>query len=273
MPTIDDVRQFWDANPLLSGELDNALGSKEWFERFDVIKTYNMQERLDLWIGPDLIEGKRMLDVGCGPGYWCRAVRGRNTTYTGIDISPNSVDLARTSAELFNAACDLRVGNAENLDFQDGTFDHVLSEGVIHHTPDTAQAAKEIVRVLKVGGTATISLYYKNILLRNKVLFRICKWMMQLFNLAIKGRGRDMMRYIKTPDDFIRFYDGASNPIGKGFTFEEAVELVPDNCTIVTTYLYYSPLRAFFRTRFNAINRFFDKHLGLMIAIHFRKNA
>ena len=37
--TIDDVRSFWDANPLLTGELDAAVGSEEWFRHFDEIKT------------------------------------------------------------------------------------------------------------------------------------------------------------------------------------------------------------------------------------------
>ena len=38
--TIDDVRLFWDANPLLTGELDADAGSEQWFRCFDNIKTH-----------------------------------------------------------------------------------------------------------------------------------------------------------------------------------------------------------------------------------------
>ena len=59
------------------------------------------------------------------------------------------------------------IQNCENLHFENETFDHVNCQGVVHHTPNTQKAINEIFRVLKRGGKASISVYYKNFLLRN----------------------------------------------------------------------------------------------------------
>ena len=56
--------------------------------------------------------------------------------------------------------------NAERLSFEDETFSHVNCQGVIHHTPDTQSCLDEIYRVLEKGGTASVSVYYRNYLLR-----------------------------------------------------------------------------------------------------------
>lgn len=272
MPTIDDVRDFWNENPLLTGEIDCPVGTREWYEAFDELKRFIMRDdRLPLWIGDDLIRDKHVLDVGCGPGYWGRAMGTGPARYTGVDISDKSVALARQSADIFGLDCTYEVGNAEELDFPDNTFDHVVSEGVIHHTPDTCRAAREILRVLKPGGTATVSVYHKNALLMNPVLFGLCRAVMKGMNLAIKGRKRGTMYAIDSVDEFIRTYDGADNPIGRGYTRQEAAALFPEEFEILTSYLYFSPLRAFFRNRFDSLNRFIDGRLGLMIAFHLKK--
>jgi SAM-dependent methyltransferase len=53
----------------------------------------------------------------------------------------------------------LAVGDAESLPFADGTFDVVYSWGVLHHSPDTPKAFREVLRVLKPGGEARIMIY------------------------------------------------------------------------------------------------------------------
>ncbi len=273
MHSIHEVRSFWDNNPLFSGEIEFDIGTKEWFDAFDGIKKFIMRpEKMHLWIGNDLVENKIMLDVGCGPGFWCRAVSVMpNVSYYGIDISPKTVELAKQSAIIFDTSCNINVGNAESIYFPDNTFDHVISEGVIHHTMNTELAAKEIVRVLKVGGTATFSVYYKNIVLRNSILFGLSKFFMRFFSLSIQGRARGNMSLSSNVDDFIRQYDGAGNPIGKGYDYDQAINLVPKNCKILNSYLYYSPFRAFYRNRFHIINNILDGYFGLMISMHIKK--
>lgn len=52
------------------------------------------------------------------------------------------------------------VADAEHLPFPDATFDIVYSYGVLHHSPDTRAAVKEVHRVLKPGGTAIVMVYH-----------------------------------------------------------------------------------------------------------------
>ncbi|MBI5049149.1 MAG: class I SAM-dependent methyltransferase [Deltaproteobacteria bacterium] len=53
-------------------------------------------------------------------------------------------------------------GDAENLQFKDGSFDVVFSNGVLHHTPDIEKSFREAQRVLRRGGEFWVILYHKN---------------------------------------------------------------------------------------------------------------
>lgn len=55
----------------------------------------------------------------------------------------------------------VKIGDVEVLDFEDNFFDIVYSYGVVHHTPDTSRAIRELYRVLKPGGIARVMIYHK----------------------------------------------------------------------------------------------------------------
>ena len=54
------------------------------------------------------------------------------------------------------------ISDGERLPFRDQSFDVVYSNGVLHHTPDTAGAIRELHRVLRTGGVAKVMLYHRN---------------------------------------------------------------------------------------------------------------
>lgn len=221
-PTIDEVRRFWNSQPLGLGYVRGEIGSKEWLAHFDHLKAnYGLIGVLDTFT-PDELRGKHVLDVGCGPsGFWARRLDRIGAVYSGIDISDKSVALGREAVRPLGLAEAIRVGNAEALPFHDNAFDAVVSEGVIHHTPNTQACIDEIYRVLKPGGRAAVSVYYRVALLRYPTLFGITKWVMRTAGAVTPGRGREGMPDVKTADDFVRMYDGAGNPIGKAYTKQE----------------------------------------------------
>ena len=81
--------------------------------------------------------------------------------YTGIDLTEAAIELARKRFALSQLNGEFRVSDAENLDFDDASFDLVYSHGVLHHTPDIEAAVREIYRVLKPGGRAIVMLYHR----------------------------------------------------------------------------------------------------------------
>jgi SAM-dependent methyltransferase len=101
----------------------------------------------------DLRAGQRVLDVACGNGNASLAAARRFCDVTGIDYVPMLLDEARKRAEAEGLGVDFREGDAEQLPFEDASFDVVLSTLGVMFAPDQEKAAKELLRVCKPGGT------------------------------------------------------------------------------------------------------------------------
>src|SRR5262245_47636541 len=92
---------------------------------------------------------RRVLDLGCGIGFWLIELGTRGCgSLVGADLSQNSLRLASRRCELYGVSARLVKANAENLDFESGSFDHVNCQGVIHHTPDSKATIRAMHRVL-----------------------------------------------------------------------------------------------------------------------------
>jgi ubiquinone/menaquinone biosynthesis C-methylase UbiE len=105
--------------------------------------------------------GDRVLDVGCGPGYFVRMLAeavGPTGSAVGIDAAPEMIDYARRKARRL-PNCRFESGSAEALPFPDCSFDVVLSSLMLHHLPDELrlQATAEMKRVLRPGGTVLLA--------------------------------------------------------------------------------------------------------------------
>lgn len=105
--------------------------------------------------------GDRVLDIGCGPGYFARMLAqtvGPKGSVVGIDAAPEMIDYARRKAgSLPN--CRFESGAAESLAFPDASYDVVVSSLMMHHIPDELrlQAVREMRRVLRPGGTLLLA--------------------------------------------------------------------------------------------------------------------
>jgi ubiquinone/menaquinone biosynthesis C-methylase UbiE len=96
-----------------------------------------------------------VLELGIGTGrnlpFYPADVR-----VTGIDLSPATLELARRRAQRLERSVDLRVGDAQSLDFEDAAFDTVVSTLTMCSVPDHHRALSEAARVLRPGGRLTM---------------------------------------------------------------------------------------------------------------------
>jgi ubiquinone/menaquinone biosynthesis C-methylase UbiE len=109
----------------------------------------------------DEARGLRVLEIGVGLGADHQKFAEAGADLWGIDLTERAIELTRRRLETFGQVSRLAVGDAENLDFPDETFDRVYSWGVLHHSPNTPKAISEVWRVLKRGGSASIMIYHK----------------------------------------------------------------------------------------------------------------
>lgn len=101
--------------------------------------------------------GQRVLDVGCGTGVVAVTAARLGATVTGLDLTPQLLERARQNSQIAEVQIDWREGDAENLPFEDNSFDVVLSQFAHMFAPRPARALSEMLRVLKPGGTIAFS--------------------------------------------------------------------------------------------------------------------
>lgn len=98
-----------------------------------------------------------VLDVACGPGTLAVAVARDAARVVGLDATGAMLDRARRRADAASLhKVSFVEGDAENLPFDDGTFDAVVNRASLHHFLDPGRAIAEMARVLKPGGRAVI---------------------------------------------------------------------------------------------------------------------
>jgi ubiquinone/menaquinone biosynthesis C-methylase UbiE len=115
----------------------------------------------------------------------------RGVRVTATDLTPNAVKMTLQHFMVENVqAEDVRTANALDLPFADNTFDAVWANGVLHATGDTRRAIQEARRVLKPGGRALISHFYRK-----------PSWMYMLHNL-----GRENIEYKEQDPPVNEFY-------------------------------------------------------------------
>jgi SAM-dependent methyltransferase len=157
------AREQWSQDPCGA-----RYGAKYEFatrEFFDEVERHRYQEYAP-WMpevmGFDKFEGERLLEVGCGMGTDLLQFARGGAICTGVDLTPRSVEISSLHFGRYGLRADFVLGDGERLPFADESFDVVYSNGVLHHTPDTAGAVRELHRVLRPGGTARVMLYHRN---------------------------------------------------------------------------------------------------------------
>jgi SAM-dependent methyltransferase len=116
----------------------------------------DMDFRRKTGLKPEDLEGKLVLDVGCGMGRFAEVATRWGARVAGIDLSAAAEVAARNLADREFVALQADVFT---LPFAPESFDYIYSMGVLHHTPDCEKAFKTLPQYLKPGGGIAIWLY------------------------------------------------------------------------------------------------------------------
>jgi ubiquinone/menaquinone biosynthesis C-methylase UbiE len=139
-------------------EIDNRFFSKvkqfmPWREvPFDTLIAFNS------------LAGKDVLEIGTGNGSHAQLLAEYAKSYTGIDITDYAVKSTSERMKCFGIsnAKIIRM-DAEEMQFDNNSFDYVWSWGVIHHSSNTEKILKEMKRVLRPNGVAVTMVYHRSL--------------------------------------------------------------------------------------------------------------
>lgn len=174
--TKEDIQNWWAQNPMTYGETHGQtifkegefeMGTQAFFNRIDQEfyswnKPLHIQKPFDKLFPYDLYKGKKVLEIGCGLGTMLMNWAKNGAECTAVDLNPTSVEQTKKRFALHRLMADIRLEDANQLPFENNTFDYVWSWGVLHHSPNLALSIKELFRVLKPDGGYGIMLYNRH---------------------------------------------------------------------------------------------------------------
>jgi len=212
------AREQWGKDPAGA-----VYGSKHEFgtrEFFDEVERHRYQEYAP-WMqevmGFNEFAGASLLEVGCGMGTDLLQFARGGAKVTGVDLTPRSVETSRHHLEVYGQSGEFAIADCERLPFADASFDVAYSNGVLHHTPDTVGAVREIHRVLKSGGQARVMLYHRG---------SWAYWSQVVLRYGIL-RG-EFLRGTSANDvmsKYVEFNAGGGRPLVKAYSRREARDL------------------------------------------------
>jgi SAM-dependent methyltransferase len=105
-------------------------------------------------LAPYLPRQGRALEVGCGSArLLCRVGRSAPLTLTALDSEPEALRLAQKTALAFGVNVETVQGDVRSMPFEDNTFDLILSGGLLEHFENPQPVLREMIRVVRPGGT------------------------------------------------------------------------------------------------------------------------
>ena len=160
---IEKVKSFWDSQPCNIKHSAKTLNSKEYFDEVEERK-YFVEPHILKFADFEIWKNKSVLEVGCGIGTDGVNFARKGANYTGIDLSTNSIEIAKKRFAVFGLTGDFYESNIENpvQPYFLKKYDLVYSFGVLHHTPNIDLAFRNIRKMCKVGSKLKLMVYARN---------------------------------------------------------------------------------------------------------------
>ncbi len=178
-----------------------------------------------------------MLDVAAGNGNVSLAAARRWCDVTTTDYGPALLERARERARAERLELDVRVADAEDLPFADGSFDAVVSTFGVMFTPNQPQAAAELARVCRSGGKIGLANWTPGGFIgqlfktlgkhlpppagaKSPALWGTREHLAELFGTrasSIRAESRDFVFRYRSPDHFIDVFRTYYGPIHKAY--------------------------------------------------------
>jgi ubiquinone/menaquinone biosynthesis C-methylase UbiE len=169
---LNDNKTWWEKNPMRydwNEGVKHEEFSKPFYEEIDkrfLDASYEVMPwkkiPFDYYINFEDIKSKKVLEIGVGNGTHAQILASNCDDYTGIDLTSYGQKSTSERMKVFHIAnANIIQMNAEELAFEDNTFDFIWSWGVIHHSANTTRIMEQMHRVLKQGGNSTIMVYHR----------------------------------------------------------------------------------------------------------------
>ncbi len=159
---IEAVRSYWNSRPCNLRHSPLPVGTRGYFDQVEARK-YFVEPHIPGFADFDRWSGKRVLEVGCGLGTDTVNFARAGASVTAVDLSSESLELARHRAEVFGLSDRIRFleANAEELAarLDESAFDLVYSFGVLHHTPNPSRAFAQLRDLVAPTGELRVMVY------------------------------------------------------------------------------------------------------------------
>ena len=161
--TIEEVKKFWNDRPCNIKHSSKELGTIEYFNEVE-IKKFRAEPHILKFTEFPQWKNKKVLEVGCGLGTVGINFALNGSDYTGVELSKESLEIAKKRFEVYNQSGKFYLGNAEELSsfVPIKTYDLIYSFGVIHHSPHPEKIVSEIKKYMNQNSVLKIMLYAKD---------------------------------------------------------------------------------------------------------------
>jgi 2-polyprenyl-3-methyl-5-hydroxy-6-metoxy-1,4-benzoquinol methylase len=162
---IAAVRDYWNRRPCNIRHSTAPVGTREYFDQVEHRK-YFVEPHIPGFAEFRRWSGKRVLEIGCGIGTDTINFARAGAEVTAVDLSEESLALARKRAEVFGFEHRIRFHHADAEQLSAAVpvepYDLIYSFGVIHHTPHPSRVLDELRQYCHAGTELRIMVYHRN---------------------------------------------------------------------------------------------------------------